>query len=218
MTTSRRWTAGLFGVGSVCFLLGPLPFFLQLVGAHVDALVFFVGSLFFTAAAALQMRTSVRTRAAHSATDSRSPGRSRSLDLWGSGVQLAGTLFFNVTTYRSLDTPLTSVDYNQVVWRPDAFGSVCFLVSGCLAYALTSGRLLSAPPHSLDGAMASTNLLGCVAFGVSALGAFVVPQTATTVDAAVANGGTAVGALAFLIGAALLLPDRTPAPPVPLGR
>ncbi len=218
MTTSRRWTAVLFVTGSLCFLVGPLPFFLDLVGAHVDALVFFVGSLFFTAAATLQMRTSLRARSTPATGAGRSSSRSRDLDLWSSGVQLAGTLFFNLSTYQSMDTALTSADYNQVVWRPDAFGSVCFLVSGCLAYAVTSGRLLTAPPHSADGAIASSNLFGCLAFGVSAVGAFVVPQTAKALDAAVANAGTAVGALAFLIGALLLLPDRTSAPLTSPGR
>ena len=57
-----RWTAVLFVVGSCCFLVGPLPVFLDLVGAQVDALVFFVGSLLFTAAATLQWLETRRHR------------------------------------------------------------------------------------------------------------------------------------------------------------
>jgi hypothetical protein len=92
---------------------------------------------------------------------------------------------------------------------------VCFLVSGALAYAVVAGRLLALPPRTVDGAEAALNLFGCIAFGISALGAYVVPGTETAVDAAVANAGTAIGAAAFLVAAALSLHslqgDLTPA-------
>ena len=42
-------------IGSLCFFVGPFPGFVQLVGARADAWVFFIGSLFFTAAAALEL-------------------------------------------------------------------------------------------------------------------------------------------------------------------
>src|SRR5262245_21699778 len=48
------WIGVLFAVGSACFLVGPLPGFVELVGSRVDAIVFFVGSIFFTSAAAIQ--------------------------------------------------------------------------------------------------------------------------------------------------------------------
>ena len=49
-------------------------------------------------------------------------------------IQSAGTLFFNVTTYQALQTSLTNSNYDRLVWRPDAFGSICFLISGAIAY------------------------------------------------------------------------------------
>ena len=51
------------------------------------------------------------------------------------------------------------------------------------------------------------NLLGCIAFGISAIAAFVVPSTGSVVDLAAANLFTALGGLCFLIGAVLLLPE-----------
>lgn len=48
------WIGVLFAVGSSCFLIAPLPGFVELVGSGVDGMVFFVGSVFFTSAAALQ--------------------------------------------------------------------------------------------------------------------------------------------------------------------
>lgn len=44
----------LFAMGSTCFLVAPIPAFLRLVGPVADGAVFFVGSLLFTSAAALQ--------------------------------------------------------------------------------------------------------------------------------------------------------------------
>ena len=206
------WIAVLFILGSTCFLVGPLPAFLDLVGGRADAVVFFVGSLLFTAAAALQWLETVNAdRDPSSAT---AEGRLRliawephRIDWWSGSVQLLGTLFFNATTFRALSTAVDDPAYNQVVWRPDAFGSICFLVSGCFAYAEVAGGLLHRPPRSLEGSLVSVNLFGCVAFGISALGAFVLPSTGDPLAVTVANAGTAIGALAFLVGSVLLLPE-----------
>ena len=57
------------------------------------------------------------------------------------------------------------------------------------------------------------NLLGSVAFGVSAVAAFIVPATGDAWNAELSNLGTLVGALCFLIGAVMLLPSRKPPAP-----
>jgi hypothetical protein len=195
---ARTWTAGLFAAGSTCFLVAPLPVFAQAVGEVVDGAVFFAGSLLFTSAALLQW------------LPVRAP---RTRDWWSGTWQLAGTLFFNATTFRALSTPTESADYNRVVWRPDAFGSICFLVSGVLAYLVVSGSLRRRPPRTTAGRMAAVNLVGCVAFGVAAVASYVVPAGADEIDAGLANATTAAGALCFLVGALLLrvepsAPDR----------
>ena len=46
------WIGVLFAFGSTCFFVGPFPGFVELVGSQVDGIVFFVGSIFFTSAAA----------------------------------------------------------------------------------------------------------------------------------------------------------------------
>ena len=75
-------------------------------------------------------------------------------DWWSSAVQWVGTLFFNATTFRGLTTAIDSPSYNQLVWRPDAYGSVCFLVSGWLAYVVVVGGIMRRP-HGTDGAIAA---------------------------------------------------------------
>jgi hypothetical protein len=207
------WTGVLFVAGSSCFLVAPVPWFLQLVGPETDGAVFFVGSLLFTAAAALQWRATVD--AGDPAAGVPRGGawlawQPRRADWWSSGLQLLGTLAFNATTLRALGTALDSPSYDRLVWRPDAVGSVLFLASGCVAYVQVSGGALRLPPRTRDGAIAAVNLFGCVAFGVSAVAAFVLPATGSEADVAVANTATAVGALAFLVGALLLLADGAP--------
>jgi len=115
------WVGGLFAFGSTCFLVGPLPGLVELVGSAADATLFFVGSIFFTSAALLQ---------AVEAADR--------LDRWS-----------------------------------------------CV------------------------NLVGCIAFGISAIAAYVVPATGSALDLAAANAWTSFGALCFLVGAVLLLSARS---------
>ena len=205
------WIAVLFAVGSLCFVVAPLSWFLARVGAQTVAGTFFVGSLFFTAAGALQWLETVNTDYESNEAAGGSlrtfAWRPRSIDWWSSGVQLVGTLFFNVTTYRGLTVATDSASYNHLVWQPDALGSVCFLVSGYLAYVEVTGQRLSHPPHTVEGAIVGVNLAGCVAFGISAVTGFVLPATGLPVNVALTNAMTSLGALGFLVGALLLLPE-----------
>jgi hypothetical protein len=194
----ERWMALLFATGSVCFLVGPFPGYLQLVGPEAVGVTFFAGSILFTAGGALQTWLALPGR--------RSPGLGRAA--WrAAAVQSAGTLFFNVTTFQGMHTALTDPHYDRLVWRPDALGSVCFLVSGYLAYVEVSGHLFGRPRWTLEWVIVTVNLLGCLAFGVSAVASYIVPSTGSEVSLTLVNLCTAFGALCFLIGALLLLPE-----------
>jgi len=113
-------------------------------------------------------------------------------------IQSAGTLFFNVTTYQALHTALDNSDYNRLVWRPDALGSICFLVSGFIAYK-ASPRHGWRPARGVHGWWEpGINLLGCIFFGISAIAGYVVPSTGSMLDLAACNWNTALGAACFL--------------------
>jgi hypothetical protein len=191
----------LFALGSTCFLLAPFPGYSQLFGGTADAVTFFVGSILFTAGGGLQ------TLMAYS--DRRSPGAGRSA-WWAAAVQSAGTVFFNVTTYQGLHTALSDPSYDRLVWRPDALGSICFLVSGVIAYR-ASPRHRWLPERGHAGWWEpAVNLLGCIFFGVSAVAGYVVPSTGSIVDLSAANFNTAAGAACFLACASsTLLTNRT---------
>jgi hypothetical protein len=187
--------SGAFAVGSMCFLLGPFPGYAEVVGPRADAVTFFVGSLFFTTGGGLQAWLAVPGR------HDRAAGRAA---WWAAIIQFAGTLFFNLSTFRSVLTVLPDPDYDRLVWRPDAFGSICFLVSGGIAYVASDRRGWRPKPGMPGWWLAAVNLLGCVLFGISAVAGYVVPASGSLLDQAAANWTTSAGAacsLACAVGA-----------------
>jgi len=187
--TRERWMALFFAAGAACFVIGPFPGYASLVGDAADAVTFFVGSVLFTIGGALQ------SVAAFPGRHSPGPGRAA---WWAAVIQSAGTLFFNVTTFRAMSTALSSSEYNKLVWRPDAFGSVCFLISGAIAYH-ASRRRGWLPMRGASGWWEpAINLLGCVLFGIAAIAGYVVPSSGSMLDLAAANWNTALGAACFL--------------------
>ncbi len=199
--TRTRWMALFFALGSACFLIGPFPGYAKLVGAPADGVTFFVGSVLFTAGGVLQSWIAWPRR--------RSAGAGRAA-WWSAVVQSAGTLFFNVSTFQAMQTAVSSSDYNRLVWRPDAFGSICFLVSGAIAY-VASSRHGWLPARGGSGWwQPAVNLLGCVFFGISAVAGYVVPTSGSVLDLAAANWNTCLGAACFLTCAvdALLIGSR----------
>jgi len=183
--TAAWWIGVLFSIGSICFLIGPFPGFVNLVGSSADGVVFFVGSIFFTGAALIQFL--------HSGGGDRA----------ATFIQLVGTVFFNVDTYRAMQAAYDSSDVDRLIWRPEAIGSVCFLVSGILAY--TAVRHLRSSAAG-EWRIAVINLAGCVLFGISAIAGYVVPSSGSVLDLALANWSTSLGALCFLVGAVMILP------------
>ena len=181
---SPRTIGLLFALGSVCFLVGPAPGYIQLVGSGADGVTFFVGSIFFTTASALQLAATPREER---------------VDRWACAIQLTGTVFFNISTFDAMNESLDTTAQNRLVWAPDAFGSVCFLVASWLAYSV---RRHARP--STDWWIAALNLAGSVAFGISAVAAFIVPATGSELDLAAANWTTSLGAACFLAGALLM--------------
>ncbi len=209
---ARGWWIGiLFAVGSTLFALGAVPGYAALVGVVADSVTFFAGSLFFTAAGFLQYREVVDAGpdgppAGWRRVFTYSPGR---IDWWATAIQLVGTLFFNLSTGNAIRLDLSTQAAQHHVWRPDALGSVCFLVASALAWFEVSHGWSSWQPGNVSWWIATANLVGSVAFGVSAVAAFVVPATGKLLNVELSNLGTFVGSLCFLGGAVLLLPERT---------
>ena len=150
----ERWMALFFATGSTCFLIGPFPGYIDLVGPRADAVTFFAGSILFTIGGALQTWLAAPER--------HSSGAGRAA-CWTAVIQSAGTLFFNVTTFLALQTTLSNPDYDRLVWRPDAFGSgwwePAVNLLGCIFFGISAvaGYVVPSTGSMIDLAAANWN-------------------------------------------------------------
>jgi hypothetical protein len=199
----------LFIVGSACFAIGSAPMLSSVASPKLISSVYFIGSLFFTSAGYLQYLQAINARGTgeQHAIHRWFGAMPRSLGWWAAAVQLAGTLFFNVTTFAALHTGFTVHQENLRVWSPDFFGSICFLVASWLAIeeirVPDGGRRWRW--NEIPWRVVWLNMIGSIFFMASAIAAFVRPATDELLSASLANGGTFLGALCFLAGAWLLL-------------
>ncbi|WP_234834689.1 hypothetical protein [Mycolicibacterium stellerae] len=162
------------------------------VGAGLCNLLCFIGSWFFTTAGWMQL---VLARPA------------LGIGWFSAATQFVGTILFNISTGASLWAHAVEPE-RRLVWAPDMFGSFAFLVSGVLGVVAVAAVVGYIELKSRDWQAEWINMIGCVAFGVSALGAFVT-DSGVTEDAVLANAGTFVGALCFLVAALEVLPRGT---------
>ncbi len=156
----NRRIGRLFMAGSACFAIASVPA-ASSISENAVALVYFIGSIFFTTAGAEAYRTS--------APEDR-------LDFISSAVTLAGTIFFNISTFTSLDARLDERSSNLLVWSPDIFGSIAFLVASAIAVVAVRQMGGIGPEAVIGRRIAVFNLIGSVAFGISALAGVRHPQ------------------------------------------
>ena len=99
------------------------PPYSQLVDPRAVGVTFVrFGSVFFTAAAASQLAATLARI------------RSDRLAVCAGCVQLIGTVLFNINTIDALIETLNPQQVRRLVWGPDLFGSVAFLVASHLAW------------------------------------------------------------------------------------
>ena len=121
-------------------------------------------------------------------------------------IQSLGTILFNISTSAALTAKTVRAE-ERLVWNPDAGGSVAFLISAVfvyVAYYREHGQLWN--PRDSGWWGAHINVIGCIAFAISAVGAFVLTNGSAE-DAAVANWGTFIGALCFFVASMIALPQ-----------
>ena len=203
------WIGVLFMIGASLFAIGSCGMWLD--PTFTGAPVLFTGSLFFTAAAYLQFfelinephpYTAVRP---HVVLFSFEANR---IAWWATLIQLVGTLFFNISTFEAIRA-MDPVRELELEWTPNVLGSVCFLVASYLAYAEVSNGWWSLQPRNISWWIVVINLAGSLAFGISAVAAYVIPSTAGLLDASLSNATTFLGAICFFAGAYLLIPEMT---------
>jgi hypothetical protein len=215
------WIAALFMVGATCFAvasaagLSPALFGVFARNPRVINGVFFTGSIFFTSAAWLQFLAAVNAdriaAIAHGVPANYKmrwfAWRPHQIGWLSTFVQLIGTLLFNVNTFDALVPGLDWLQKDLLIWTPDVIGSICFLVASGLALIEFAHAEYIWNPADVSWWIVVTNLMGSVAFGISAAYAVVLPKTGQLPDALAANVFTCLGAVCFFAGAFLLLPE-----------
>jgi len=211
------WIAVLFIIGSSCFALGGFasnwPQYLPpgFKDSSVINMVFFVGSLFFTSAAWLQLLEAINGDVADIGT----PGRSWRWFAWkphnagysASLIQLIGTVLFNLNTADAMITGLGWVGEDLLIWTPDVIGSVCFLVASYLALIEVSHRFWSIQPRQVEWWIAMLNMLGSVAFMLAAVFTVFLPPSGEMEWAWGADFFTLLGAAGFFSASYLMIPE-----------
>jgi hypothetical protein len=208
------WMSVLFAVGSLCFTVAALAAQWASSPRPAIDITFFVGSLFFTSASYLQYSETVNVERGPIRRSGRRRWRPaswepRRIDWLAAVIQLAGTVFFNLSTFAAMKHGLSTGQSNRRVWGPDALGSICFLVSSELAYAEVCHRWIGVRLRSLSWRIVALNLLGSIAFGAAAVASLLEPASGEPISARIANGGTSLGGLCFLIAALALMPEAT---------
>lgn len=189
-----------FVMGSALFALGSAPGFGSWAGASNSNLCYFVGAWFFTAAGLVQL---LRSGPATVSVDYGSGTMVRA-EWLAASTQSAGTIMFNVSTASALTAHTAAAD-KHFVWSPDAAGSVAFLISGVAAIIAYTRTDRWWNPRSADWWSTQINWIGCVAFAVSAVGAYVLAD-GNSLDNTLANTGTFVGALCFMFASLIVAP------------
>jgi hypothetical protein len=197
-----------FMIGSSLFAVGSAPGFGSWAGASAANLLYFVGAIFFTGAGFVQLILS----GAMSVPVDYAPGRMVRAEWLTAATQTFGTIMFNVSTTAALYARSAHAE-GKYVWNPDGAGSVAFLISANLAFVAYARTATLWDPKRIGWWSVVVNFVGCAAFGVSAVGAFILAD-GSAVSSSLANGGTFVGALCFFLASFLVLPwwsrNRTP--------
>ena len=105
---------------------------------------------------------------------------------------------------------LNAVEADKHVWRPDVFGSVLFLVASAVALSALGIGVWRPQLRTLSWSITWLNMLGSVAFMVSAVASFVLPSSDTPLDLPLAQAGTSLEQCASSSGRGSCYPPGVP--------
>jgi len=209
----------LFACGSSLFMLGGILSLVPALAAYLSLepsspnTIFFAGSIPFTTAAYLQLLQAAN--ATPEGAQQPSPGASRAWFGWrpgdinwlGCALQFLGTLMFNINTYDAMLPQLNWQQQNLAIWAPDMVGSALFLSSAYLAFVECWRSPGPWQPRKLAWWICMINLLGCIAFMLSAVLALVPEAGQAKAALSMSLLATVLGAAAFLSAGLLMLPE-----------
>ncbi len=208
------WIGIIFALGALLFAMASVlslsPTLAQAVSLDSMAInsMFFAGSIPFTTAAYLQLFQAAN---ADEIDRPRLFGWRPSDAGWLScAIQFVGTVLFNFNTFDAMIPSLNWFHQDLLVWVPNIIGSILFLASGYLAFIEACHAYWAWQPGNISWWVVFTNLLGCVGFMISAIFAISLP-TANPEAITISIAFTLLGAIGFLAGSLLMLPETVAA-------
>ena len=134
--------------------------------------------------------------------------RPHNLGWLSAAVLFLGTLLFAVSLVAAFGENLTVRQENTWIWIPDMLGCVCFLLSGHLALLEVCQGRIGVRVHEIGWWIVFVNQVGSVLFFLAGLAAYTQPATSTALNLGVANWGTFLGAVCFVIGGVVQAFDK----------
>lgn len=220
----NRLIGVFFAVGAALFATACILMFFSISRPQLGTITnitFFLGSIPFTIAATLQHLQSANSSVTANPDEADVlPAKiqligwqPRSAGWWSTFSQWVGTIAFNISTFNQISAPAKKFLDTVEIWVPNFEGSVLFLVSGYLAYIEVSNTYWSWRPKDLSWQIVFINLLGCIAFMVSAVAPSAIKPLSIEWFLTYSNSYTLVGAICFFIGALLTVEESKLSPP-----
>ena len=216
------WVAVLFTIGSALFSVGGYgitfpdnsPEVLT-AGMNLDW-IFFIGSIFFTSAAACQLLESINAGSSEglyaeeklSDTFQWAAWHPNRIGYMASLVQLIGTVMFNFNTGNAFISDLNWIQQDILIWTPNFIGCICFLIASRLAFMEICHGYWGWQPGNIEWWITVLNLLGSIGFMISALYSLAVPPGDSSATFSWLSAFfTFQGGVCFFIASYLLLPE-----------
>ena len=204
-----------FVIGGALFSLGALLAQIGSEAARTIDLIFLVGGVFFSLGGYASI-----LQAANAPTEIDQDGeltsarwrwwelRPHNIGWLSAAVLFLGTLLFAVSLVAAFASNLTVRQSNTWIWVPDMAGCVCFLLSGHLALLEVCHGRIGLRVREIGWWIVAVNQVGSVLFFLAGLAAYTRPATSTAVNLGLANWGTFLGALCFVVGGVVQAFDK----------
>jgi len=201
------WIASTFIIGSILFAAGAVLPTLSGIPSQAILSVYLTGSTLYLTGATVQL---VRGRhmAIHSASGPQAARRLANRNSLGAIIQVTGAIFFQVSATGDLLRSLSATPQEQILWVPDLTGSICFVVASAIFFSLQYPIQHRKGNPISDRTLAMLNIWGSLFFVASAIGVYAPALTGESLYPKLANVGTFIGAIFFLVSSIPGLPLR----------
>jgi hypothetical protein len=201
------WIAITFILGSVLFCVGAILPFTSGLSTAVTNVVYLVGSSLYLVGALIQFIQGRRMKINHR-DDASAMRHLANKNSRAAGIQAIGALLFQTSMTGALIRSLSIAEQERIIWVPDLFGALCFLVASSMFFTLRYPIQHRQGNGRSARELAMMNIVGSAFFVISALGAYIVPLTDQSIYPQIANLGTFAGAVLFLLSSVPGLPAK----------